>query len=155
MYKNLNNVINKFLLAGFKLMPEMHFWEPEFTCKVIGLFIKKKEWKNLKQQGNLGVSTGMSYNPGQNICNKIEKFSKTGQDKKSLISAFGVFRVLLLKFNFWKENWDLSYASTKILDFLNLSLFPKILSLMSFGNSWGSSDTKFAILDITNPFTSD
>ena len=91
MYKYLNNVINKFLLAGFKLMPEMHFWESEFTCKVIGLFIKKKECKNLKQQDNLSVSTGMNYNPCQNICNKIEKFSKTGQDKKSLIFAFAGF----------------------------------------------------------------
>ena len=91
MHKYLNNIINKFLLAGFKLMPEMHFWEPEFTCKVIGLFIKKKECKNLKQQDNLGVSTGMNYNPCQNICNKIEKFSKTGQDKKSLIFAFACF----------------------------------------------------------------
>ena len=27
-------------------------------------------------------------NPGQNIWNKIEKSSKTGQDKKSLISTF-------------------------------------------------------------------
>ena len=33
----------------------------------------------------------MNYNPGQNICNKIERFSKTGQDKKSLISAFACF----------------------------------------------------------------
>ena len=31
---------------------------------------------------------GYSYNPGQNIWNKIEKSSKTGQDKKSLTSAF-------------------------------------------------------------------
>ena len=32
-----------------------------------------------------------NYNPGQNIWNKIEKFSKTGQDKKSLISPFACF----------------------------------------------------------------
>ena len=31
------------------------------------------------------------YNPGQNIWNKIEKSSKTGQDKKSLISTFACF----------------------------------------------------------------
>ena len=33
----------------------------------------------------------MNYNPGQNIWNKIEKSSKTGQDKKSLISTFACF----------------------------------------------------------------
>ena len=31
------------------------------------------------------------YNPGQNTWNKIEKSSKTGQDRKSLISAFACF----------------------------------------------------------------
>ena len=31
------------------------------------------------------------YNPGQNIWNKIEKSSKTGQIKKSLISKFACF----------------------------------------------------------------
>ena len=31
------------------------------------------------------------YNLGQNIWNKIEKSSKTGQDKKSLISTFACF----------------------------------------------------------------
>ena len=32
-----------------------------------------------------------SDNPGQSISNKIEKSSKTGQDKKSLISTFACF----------------------------------------------------------------
>ena len=40
-------------------------------------------------------------------------------------------------------------VSTKIWDFANISLFPKILSLKSFGNSY----TKFAILGITFRFT--
>ena len=38
--------------------------------------------------------------------------------------------------------------STQISYFHNISLFPKIPSLKSFGNSWGNSYTKFAILDI-------
>ena len=32
-----------------------------------------------------------TYNPGQNIWNKLEKSSKTGQDEKSLISTFACF----------------------------------------------------------------
>ena len=32
-----------------------------------------------------------SYNPMQDIWNKLEKSSKTGQDKKSLISTFACF----------------------------------------------------------------
>ena len=32
-----------------------------------------------------------SSSPGQNIWNKVEKFSKIGQDQKTLISTYGVF----------------------------------------------------------------
>ena len=37
------------------------------------------------------------YNPWQNIWNKIEKSSKTGQDKESLISAFACFFTAIAK----------------------------------------------------------
>ena len=32
-------------------MPEIHFWEREFTFKVIGLFIKKKRMQKFKATG--------------------------------------------------------------------------------------------------------
>ena len=47
----------------------------------------------------------------------------------------------------------LALVPTQIWDFLDISLFPKILSLKLFGNSWGNSYTKFAILDINFRFT--
>ena len=56
-----------------------------------------------------------------------------------------VFWLLLPEFNFWKGDWALGYVSTQIWDFPNISWFPKILSLKSFGNWWGNSCTKFAI----------
>ena len=34
---------------------------------------------------------GLFCNPGQNIWNKIEKFIKTGQEKKNLISTFAFY----------------------------------------------------------------
>ena len=44
----MNEIINKFRLAGDKFMPEMH---PGFTCSAFGPLIKnKKKSKNLKQQ---------------------------------------------------------------------------------------------------------
>ena len=43
-----------------------------------------------------------AYNPGQNIWNKIDESSKTGQDKKRLISTFSHFLNAIAKFNFWK-----------------------------------------------------
>ena len=61
--------------------------------------------------------------------------------------------MLLAKLSFWKRDWGLGYVFTQIWDFRNISLFPRILSLKLFGNSWGNSCTKFAILDITFRFT--
>ena len=37
------------------------------------------------------------YNLGQNNWNKIEKSSKTGQEKKSLISSFACFLTAIAK----------------------------------------------------------
>ena len=39
----MNNVINKFLLAGDKLMPEMHLRQPQFTYSACGAFTKHKQ----------------------------------------------------------------------------------------------------------------
>ena len=38
-----------------------------------------------------------NYNPGQSIWSKIEKSSKTGQDKKSLMSTFACFYTVVAK----------------------------------------------------------
>ena len=39
----MNEIINKFLLAGDKFMPEMHLRQPGFTYSVCGPFSKKKK----------------------------------------------------------------------------------------------------------------
>ena len=39
----MNEVINKFLLAGDKFMPKMHLRQPEFTYNACGLFTKKRK----------------------------------------------------------------------------------------------------------------
>ena len=39
----MNEVVNKFLLAGDNFMPEMHFKQPRFTYSACGLFTKNKE----------------------------------------------------------------------------------------------------------------
>ena len=39
----MNNIINKFLLAGDKFMPEMHLREPQFTYSACGAFTKHKQ----------------------------------------------------------------------------------------------------------------
>ena len=59
--------------------------------------------------------TGMMHNPRQNICSKIEKSSKIGLGKKSLILTFACFLT------------DIAKASTHVF-----TQDPKILSLKSF-----------------------
>ena len=58
-----------FLAAASPKLQKMHF------------FGQCKDHNSGRMHGN--------YNSGQNIWNKIEKSSKTGQIKKSLISTFG------------------------------------------------------------------
>ena len=40
---NMNNIINKFLLAGDKFMPEMHLRQPQFVYSACGPFTRHKE----------------------------------------------------------------------------------------------------------------
>ena len=46
----MNEIVNKFLLAGDKFMPEMHLKQPGFIVLVDHLLKIKKEFKNLKKQ---------------------------------------------------------------------------------------------------------
>ena len=50
----MNNVINKFLLAGDKFMPEMHLRQPQFVYSAFGPFTRHKERiKKFKQTGDM------------------------------------------------------------------------------------------------------
>ena len=49
----MNNIINKFLLAGDKFMPEMHLRQPQFVYSACGLFTRHKERiKEFKRTGD-------------------------------------------------------------------------------------------------------
>ena len=40
---NINNIINKFLLAGDKFTPEMHLRQPQFIYSACGPFTRLRE----------------------------------------------------------------------------------------------------------------
>ena len=49
----MNNVINKFLLAGDTFMPEMHLRQPQFAYSACGPFTRHKERnKKIKRTGD-------------------------------------------------------------------------------------------------------
>ena len=43
LYIKLKEIVNKFLLAGDKFMPEMHLKQPRFTYSACGPFTKNIE----------------------------------------------------------------------------------------------------------------
>ena len=46
----MNEMVNNFLLAGDKFMPEMHLRQPGFTSSGCALFTKNKDSIKLKKQ---------------------------------------------------------------------------------------------------------
>ena len=55
----MNDIINKFLLAGNKFMPEMHLKQPGFTYSACGPFTKNKERIKEKKHLKLQVIENM------------------------------------------------------------------------------------------------
>ena len=50
----MNKIINKFLLAGDKFMPELHFKQPGFTYSACGSFTKhRKRIQKFRETSNL------------------------------------------------------------------------------------------------------
>ena len=50
----MNEIVNKFLLAGDKFMPEMHLRQPQFTYSAFGTFTKNKERiQKFKETGDI------------------------------------------------------------------------------------------------------
>ena len=66
---------------------------------------------------------------------------------------FAIFYQKMSKFGFWLDDWLLAIKSKHLRDFLEVSYFPKVLSLNSFGNSWDNSWTDFLVIIIWFCFT--
>ena len=93
-----------------------------------------------------------SDNPGQNIWNKIEKSSKIGQEKKSLISTFEGFLTAIAKVKFLEGRLDTrlcTYLNLKFFWYFLISLNPQILRCSA------TCIQLFFILDIKFRFTCD
>ena len=52
----MNEIVNKFLLAGDKFMPEMHLKQPGFTYSACGPFTKNKDLQNLNSRFTIYLS---------------------------------------------------------------------------------------------------
>ena len=63
----MNEIVNKFLLAGDKFMPEMHLKQPGFTYSVCGPFTKNKD--------------------------RIQKLKKTKQETQAIFTKVNLIRL--------------------------------------------------------------
>ena len=62
MHIKMNKIINKFLLAGDKFMPEMHLRQPGFAYSACGPFTKNKESiQKFKETGNKAIFVKMNF----------------------------------------------------------------------------------------------
>ena len=80
----------------------------------------------------------------QSIRNKIEKSSKIGQDKKSLISTFCVFLTTIAKVIFWKRDWPLSCVLTLIWGFFIWEINTRFFIRNTFRNALSNPRLKLA-----------
>ena len=61
MYKKLNKIVNKFLLAGDKFMREMHLNNQDLLIVLVDHLLKtEEELKNLKKQETQTIFTKMN-----------------------------------------------------------------------------------------------
>ena len=57
----MNKIVNKFLLAGDKFIPEMHLKQPDLLIVLVDHLLKtKKDLKNLKKQEIQNIFTKMN-----------------------------------------------------------------------------------------------
>ena len=85
----MNNIINKFLLAGDKFMPEMHLRQPRFVYSACGPFTRHKERiKEFKRTGNT------RYIYGNELDKACFQHNSAYADHKDLINRTEADKVL-------------------------------------------------------------
>ena len=127
----MNNIINKFLLAGDKFMPEMHLRKPQFTYSACGPFTKHKQRiQKLKETGDTNyiykneldkacfahdaaysdskdltkrtVANKILRNKALNIA-KTQKYDGYQRGLASMVYKFSIKNLLHLQINLQKE----------------------------------------------------
>ena len=92
-----------------------------------------------------------NYNPGQNMRQIVRKLN-VDETRKIWYSILPKFWPLVPKIHFCWGDWTLVCSPR---DFKIFLLFPTILSLKSFSNSWGNLYKNLIILEIKSRFTWD
>ena len=91
----MNKIINRFLSAGDKFMPEMHLGQPGFTYGACGPFTKNKERiQKFKETGDLRY---IYQNELDKLCFQHYKILKIYLEEQLLIKYYVIKHLILLK----------------------------------------------------------
>ena len=94
----MNEIVNKILLAGDKLMPEMHLKQPVFTYSACGPFTKNKE--RTQQFKELGDTSYINKNKLDKACFQHDMAYGNFKDlsrRTALIKFSEIKHLILLK----------------------------------------------------------
>ena len=111
----MNDIINKFLLAGDKFMPEIHLRQPGFTYSACGPFTKNKE--KIQKFKQTGDSRYIYRNELDKACLQHDMAHGDFKDLKKRTAADKVLRdkhLILLKIPNMvdiKEGWPLWFIN--------------------------------------------
>ena len=142
--KSLNQNKNSFWIRySDTLLPNIKNWSSVSAFNLCHLYQTVQEWL-------LGMLLSRTKYLRQTLV-----LCETVHHGKVQIIFFRSFLLVLKKKLFWEYGLALGYNSMKFWDFPNISLFPKILSLKSFGHSWGNSYLLCLLLIITLRFSSE
>ena len=86
----MNEIVNKFLLAGDKFMLEMHLRQPEFTYSACGPFTKNKE--RIQKFKKMGDTSYICKNELDKACFQHDMTYGDFKDLAKIIAADKVLR---------------------------------------------------------------
>ena len=86
----MNKIVNKFLLAGDKFMPEMHSKQPGFTYSACGTFTENKE--RIQKFKDTGDTTYIYKNELGNACFQHDMAYEDFKDLKRRTASDKILR---------------------------------------------------------------
>ena len=99
----MNEIVNKFLFAGDKFMPEMHLKQPRFTYSACGPFTKNKE--RIKKFKETGDTSYIYKNERDKACFQHDMAYGDFKDLKRRTASDNILRDKV--FNIAKKNLNM------------------------------------------------
>ena len=111
----MNEIVNKFLSQGDKLMPEMHLRQPRFTYSACGPLTKNKEYKKLKKDEIQDIFIKTNYIQSAFSMIWFMKILRAYPEEQLRIKYYVIKHLILVKIKNMDINVDLLQRLTIFL----------------------------------------